>query len=239
MRTLRFAPLVSVSLFLAAFAASARAATVPAPEEAGKIPDVSVSDEANRPASLWEKLRAAGDGPVFVLPVYTRCTLSCPLLARRLNQETARMGAGAAYRVLIFSFDPSDDAESLRRFREREQLPSNWILVHASEQDTRRLCDFFHYPVWTEGSVLVHPNQVFLLDHNLDWRATFTGLDWNAAELVKWMNDAESSGISAWLAMNPEKLVWIGFGLLLLSLVVMLAWLVRRKPSRHSATASL
>lgn len=238
MRASRFTSLIFLILFLGVFAAPARA-TVPAPEEARKIPDVSVIDDANQQASLWEKLRAAGDGPVFVLPVYTRCTLSCPLLARRLNQETARMGVGAAYRVLIFSFDRSDDAASLRRFREREHLPQSWVLVRASEQDTRRLTDFFHYPVWADGAVLVHANQVFLLDHNLGWRATFTGLDWDAAELLKWMNDVESPGISAWLATNPEKLVWIGFGTLVLSLVVMLVWLIRRKPSRHSATASL
>lgn len=221
-------------LTLALVASDATGAVVPADSVSGRIPDITIWDEANQKSSLWEKLQRTGNGPVIVLPVYTRCAVSCPVLTRKLKQEAARLGDGAVYRVLFFSFDPSEDAQSLRAFREREQLPAKWMLVRAGDADIRRLCDFFHYPIMTDGAVLVHANQVFLLEHDLHWRATLTDVEWDAVELRKWMGRAESPGVSGWVAMNPEKLAWIGLGGLSLGLVVMLSWLIRRRPSGRS-----
>jgi hypothetical protein len=50
---------------------------------------------------------------------------SCPVLAQKLRSELARMQLGIAYRVLLFSFDPGDTAESLQQFRRRERLPND------------------------------------------------------------------------------------------------------------------
>ena len=106
----------------------------PAGINAGKIPDITVWDEANVQHTLWDELRAAGTGPVIVLPVYTRCTMSCPVLARMLVQQTSQINGGTPYRVLIFSFDPGDDAQALRQFRVQKKLPSAWILVRSEPQ---------------------------------------------------------------------------------------------------------
>jgi len=217
-----------LSLMLAiALAAGARArAALPADSHAGPIPDISVWDEANVQHSLWDELRAAGTGPVIVLPVYTRCTMSCPILARMLVQKTSQISGGAHYRVLIFSFDPGDDAAALRKFRAQKGLPSTWQIVRSDAAHIRRFCDFFHYTVVTEGSVMIHTNQMFLLDHNFQWRATFVDENWNAADLRTWMRRVESPGILGWLIMNPEMLVSIGFGGILLSLMLIVAVLV-------------
>jgi len=212
-------------------------AIVPAESNSTQIPDVVVWDEASQKISLWDKLRKGGNSPVIVLPVYTRCTTSCPLVTRKLKEETPRMGGGSDYRVLLFSFDSSEDAESLREFREREQLPANWMLVHAGDAGIRRFCDFFHYSIMTEGAVLIHPNEIFLLDRDLHWRATLIDVDWDAAKLQTWMDRIESPGISGWVAMNPGKLVWIGLGGLSAGLLLTLCWLIWRRPSGRSATA--
>ena len=207
-------------------------AAVPADGNAGQVPDISVWDEANVQHSLWDELRAAGTGPILVLPVYTRCTMSCPVLARMLVQQTSQIGGGAPYRVLIFSFDPGDDAVALRQFRVQKGLPAQWMLVRSDAADIRRFCDFFHYTVMTEGSVMIHTNQMFLLDHNFEWRATFIDENWNAAELRTWMRRAESPGLLGWLTMNPEMLVFIGFAGLLLSLILIVGvLLLRSRPS--------
>jgi len=214
------------------------AAVVPADSNAGQIPDISVWDEANLHSTLWEKLRAGGSGPVIVLPVYTRCTMSCPVLARMLVKETAQMSGGAPYRVLIFSFDPGDDAEALRQFRVQEKLPPTWILVRSDAADIRRFCDFFHYSILTEGSVMIHTNQIFLLDHTLRWRATLIDQSWNAAELRTWMKRVESPGLLGWLTMNPERLAFIGFGGMVLSLTLILGALLSRSLSQSSRVAA-
>ncbi len=203
-------------------------AAVPASSNAGRIPDVAVWDEANHQSTLWEDLGAAGSGPVIVLPVYTRCTMSCPVTARMLVKEAAQMGNGNPYRVLIFSFDPGDDAAALRQFREQQSLPAAWILVRSDAADIRRFCDFFHYPILTEGSVMIHNNQLFLLDHSLQWRVTFIDKDWNGADLRKWVGRVETPGLLGWLTMNPEKLAFAGFAGLLLSLALILGVLLSR-----------
>jgi cytochrome oxidase Cu insertion factor (SCO1/SenC/PrrC family) len=222
-----------------ALVSGARAVAVtPAGMNAGKIPDITVWDEANVQHNLWDKLRATGSGPVVVLPVYTRCTMSCPVLARMLVQQTSQISGGTPYRVLIFSFDPGDDAEALRQFRAQKKLPSSWILVRSRAAEIRRFCDFFHYTVMTEGTVMIHTNQMFLLDHDLQWRATFIDQSWNAADLRTWMSRAESPGLFGWLAMNPEVLVFIGFGGILLSLMLILGILILRPSSvSNQATA--
>ena len=239
MRSMRLKRHFLLPVLALALATSARAvAAVPAGMNAGKIPDITVWNEANVQHSLWDELRAAGSGPVIVLPVYTRCTMSCPILARMLVQQTAQLSGGAPYRVLIFSFDPGDDAEALRQFRAQKNLPPSWILVHSGAADIRRFCDFFHYSIMTEGTVMIHTNQMFLLDRNFQWRATFIDESWDAAELRTWMKRADSPGVLGWFAMNPEMLVYIGFGGMLLSLTLILGSLIRRPRSLPNGATS-
>lgn len=220
--------LLLLPLVLALVSSVQATAVVPAGSNAGKMPNIAVWDEANLQTTLWDKLRAAGSGPVIVLPVYTRCTMSCPIMARMLVKETAQIGGNAPYRVLIFSFDAGEDSASLTKFRQTEGLPPTWLLVRSDAVDIRTFCDFFHYSVLTEGPVMIHLNQFFLLDHTLRWRATFIDQSWNAAELRKWLKRVESPGLIGWVAMNPEMLVYIGFGGLLLALALILATLLLR-----------
>lgn len=213
-------------------------AAVPAGSGAGQIPDLTVWDEADQQSTLWQKLQAGGSGPVIVLPVYTRCTMSCPITARMLVEETARMGGSAAYRVLIFSFDPGDDAAALRKFRAQEGLPPAWMLVRSDAADIRRFCDFFHYPVMTEGSVMIHNNQFFLLDHSFEWRATFIDKDWNGAELRKWMGRVETPGVWGWVTMNPEKVAFAGFGGLVLGFALIAGAILSRSQTGEEGASA-
>jgi len=224
----KFFWLAPLALALCAFGVGG--AVVPARFDSGRIPNVAIWDEAGQKRLLWAELQGAGDGPIIVLPVYTRCAMSCPPLTRKLAQETARLGGRAAYRVLIFSFDPAEDTESIRKFREREHVPANWLFVRAEDAEIRSFFDYFHYSIMTEGSVLVHPNEVFLLDRDLNWRATLVDVNWSSAELGEWIGRVESPGIRGWLAMNPEKLAWTGFSGMLLGAGVCVGWLIRRKP---------
>jgi len=216
---------------------SSGVAAVPADSDGRPIPNVTVWDDLDQKASLRQLLQAAGSGPVIVLPIYTHCSLSCPVLTRKLKQETALLGNNPPYRVLLFSFDPLESAQSLRTFRESEQLPAKWILVRTQDAGILQFSDFFHYSILTEGRVLVHPNELFLLEHDLRWRATLVDVSWEATELQRWMGRIESPGVSGWIAMHPDKLAWIGLGGLSFGLAVMLSWLVWRKPSGQSATA--
>ncbi|MGA1983502.1 MAG: hypothetical protein ABSG84_13680 [Acidobacteriaceae bacterium] len=233
MRLKRLLLLIPTALALAS-SPTLRAA-VPAGSNAGRLPDLAVWDQADRPSTLWQELRAAGSGPVVVLPVYTRCTMSCPITARMLVREAAQMGGSRPYRVLIFSFDPGDDAAALRQFRAQQGLPPAWLVLRSDASGIRRFCDFFHYPVLTEGPVMIHNNQLFLLDDSFQWRVTFIDKDWNGAQLRKWMGRVESPGLFGWLALNPEKLALVGFAGLLFSLALVVGVLLSRSRSQPAS----
>lgn len=218
----------ATALVLLLAPALAVGSAVPASFNAGQLPNLTVWNENNTPLRLWDALRAAGSGPVIVLPVYTRCTMSCPVLTQMLVQRTARMAAGAPYRVVIFSFDPGDDAAALRAFRAQKRLPPGWLLVRSNAAEIRRFCDFFHYTVINEGPVMIHTNQMFLLDGAFRWRATFVNEDWDAAELSTWMERVGSPGLRGRLAMHPDLLVLLGCGGVVASLLLVLAALLLR-----------
>ena len=220
---------ITAGFLTLAFALSAKASgVIPGDPSAGTIPNITVWDEAGHQSLLRTKLEAAGSGPVFVLPVYTHCTMSCPVLASRLVAETAQLGAGTRFRVLIFSFDPADDAAALREFRAQEKLPASWVIVRSSDLDIRRFTDFFHYRVLTEGGVMLHTNQMFLMNQDFVWRATFVNESWSAADIRTWLKRVQSPGIVGWAMMNPATIVYAGLGGMLLSLGLALAAMLSR-----------
>lgn len=204
-------------------------------EENTPVPDARVWNEADQERTVSEVLKAQGDGPVIVLPIYTRCGASCPVLTKKLEKATAGIASGLAYRVVVFSFDPSETSESLRSFRKQEEVPASWATVRAEEKEIRRFFDFFRYTVMTEGGVLTHPNKIFLLDRQLRWRQTLTGVEWNPEELQKELERTESTGLVAWAAMNPAKVAVLGICGILGSFALYLGWLIFRKPGEDSA----
>ena len=195
-----------------------------------RIPDIEVWNEADQRMPLSEALRRGSVGPVMVLPLYTRCGTSCPVLTKKLEKETVGIADSRAYHVVLFSFDPTETGESLRKFREQEGVPKDWVLVRTDAQTIQKFVDFFRYRVMTEGGLLVHPNEIFLLDRGLNWRLTLIGEDWGAAKLENDLRRMESPGIDAWAAMNPAKVAAIGIIGLLGSCALALAWMVSRKP---------
>jgi cytochrome oxidase Cu insertion factor (SCO1/SenC/PrrC family) len=211
----------------AALPASAR--TIPALDQS-PVPDVQVFDEASQPTSLRAMLNQPAGSPVLLLPVYTRCVASCPVLTHNLATALAGMNPPQSYRVVVFSFDPLETAESLRLFRARQLVPPDWKIVRSNPEDIRRLLDFFRYSVMTQNSTLVHPNEVFVLDSNLTWRRTLLGEDWREQELADAIAQTRSPGIVARINANPERLAWIGFAAALLSVSIAGAWMIWRNP---------
>jgi len=213
--------------FAAALPASAR--TIPALQQS-PVPDVQVFDEDAQPASLRSLLNRPGGDPVIFLPIYTRCTASCPVLTHNLATALAGMNPPQSYRVVIFSFDPLETTESLRLYRARQLVPPDWKIVRSNPTEISRLFEFFRYSIMSQNGALVHPNEVFLLDSNLSWRWTLLGEDWSARELADAIAQTRSPGIVARMNASPERLAWIGFATALLSLSIAGAWMIWRKP---------
>ncbi len=222
-------PSAFLILALAAAAIPTCARTIPALQQS-PLPDVQVFDETSQPTSLRAMLDQSNGSPVILLPVYTRCTASCPTLTRNLAKALSGINPLQPYRVVLFSFDPLETSESLRLFRVRQHLPPDWKIFRSNPADIRRLLEFFRYSVMTQNSTLVHPNELFVLDSALIWRSTLLGEDWNGRELADAIAQTRSPGILTRFNANPDRLAWIGFAAALLSVGIAGAWLIWRNP---------
>ena len=116
------------------------------PARPGLVPrSLAILDEHDR----HQNLGTAGE-PTLLVPIFTRCAGSCPLTAVALKQ--AFPGASADFRVILLSFDPKDVAADLRRFRQRLDLPSEWLVVRSIDAvATRELFDELDGPVRRVG----------------------------------------------------------------------------------------
>jgi len=140
------------------------------PARPGLVPrSLAILDEHDRHQSL-----GTAGGPTLLLPIFTRCAGSCPLTAVALKQ--AMPGASTDFRVVLLSFDPKDVAADLRRFRERLDLPSEWLVVRSIDAvATRELFDDLDFPVMKSGSGFNHPDQTFVFSPQRHWAATLSG----------------------------------------------------------------
>ena len=166
---------------------------------------------------------------MILLPIFTRCSASCPTLTRKLEAGLAAMKSAQPYRVVVLSFDPLETTESLRLYRAREQMPADWKLVRTQENEVRGFLGFFRYSVMNQEGTLVHPSEVFLLDEGLSWRWTLVGEDWRREELAAAIDRTRSPGFAAWLQAHPERLAWTGLAGAVLGIGVAMGWVVRRK----------
>jgi protein SCO1/2 len=126
------------------------------------IPFDGFVDQDDRPFAA-----AAGDArPWIVSPIYTHCPNTCSAITAALKSALRTAGLKPdADRVLTFSFDPHEDAASLREFRQRLQLPEGWLTLRAADpaalQATLRALDF--RTIQLDGGMFEHPNLVAVL----------------------------------------------------------------------------
>src|SRR5579863_7375943 len=221
---------VFVSLILVLAATSASFAVTPA-RAVAQIPDVQVLDDTSQSASLSFILNKMGNGPVIVLPIFTRCSASCPVLTRKLADALQETKSGNPDRIVLFSFDPLETSESVRLYRVREHVPADWKIVRSNEAEIRRFVDFFHYSVMNQDGALLHPNEIFILDQSLNWRWTLVGEDWSSKDLATALELTRAPGLYGWMKSNPQAIAWIGFAAMILSLGIAMVWMILRKPA--------
>ncbi len=219
----------------------ARAELLPA-LKAGLVPQgVSVIDEQDQKQDLRQIL--VGPQPVLLLPVFTKCLGSCPVMVHALKKALQQPSTRAPFRVVIFDFDSGDRAADLKRFRQEVELPADWIFVRSSADGaTRDFFDQFDYHFMREGGGFNHPNQAFILSAQGKWTGIWLGSAYSASLLKTGFDQAFSadhpnfaSRVSAILGRTEN---WVLFGMagFLVGLVVVAAifvryWSRRTRPS--------
>lgn len=166
-----------------------------APQAGKAVPPVSWTDESGSVHRLTE---FAGY-PVILLPIYTRCRTACVNNVGQLKEALSEASADPTqFRVLLFSFDPTDTPEVLTAYRSREKIPLAWSLGTGSRQDTEMLLESIGFQYGQAGKEYTHPNVLVFLDTNL--------------RVAKWIYGDEYSGrdIDAAFRVAAGESDWIG-----------------------------
>lgn len=216
-------PLATRPLFVALLLLGrAATATLLPPERVAALPrGFVVPDDEDVRRDLRE---LAVGTPTLLIPVFTRCSGTCPLTALLLKKAMA--GAQAPFRVIVFSFDPEDAAKDLREFRERFALPAGWRLVRSTDSAaTRELLDTLDFHFMKTSAGFDHPNRTFVFSPKGAWAATLLGSEFSPAELEAAFGRALAADdpaalprLRAWL-VRPTAWILVACAGLLLSLV--------------------
>lgn len=144
-------------------------------------PNIQVMDEYGRQRSMSE-LRGT---PVLLAPMYARCPLACPMIARGLKKGLGEASASpASYRVILFSFDPRDTPADLQLFRERQQLPLSWTIVRANNSaDAHRFLDALGYRYADTNGLFNHLNAVVALTPELQPAKLLIGTSYRGRDI--------------------------------------------------------
>jgi len=202
------------------------------PERASVLPGgFIVADEQDARLDLRD---LAAGAPALLLPVFTRCSGTCPLTALFLKKTLGE--ANAPFRVIVLSFDPEDAAKDLREFRERFTLPPEWRLVRSDDAAAvRGLLDGLDFHFMKTSGGFDHPDQTFVLSAKGEWAATLQGADPSRSELETAFRRALAAGhpaplsrLRAWLIRPATWILCASAGLLASLVTIVLARSAKR-----------
>ena len=226
-------------LVLIAMAANMAAGVVNlVPERGRAVASINWTDETGRARQLSE----LSGYPLILLPIYTRCRGACVQNVDRLKEALADSANDIRQsRVLLFSFDPTDDPAILAKYRRRENIPLGWSIGAASQTNIDALLESIGFQVGKAGTEFTHPNLVIFLDSKLQIVKWIYGTDYSKADVDLALEVA--AGRSDWIGQHADLLyTFLLFGASILC--VMLAYYLRQfgqvrrlRRSRHPRTS--
>ena len=191
-----------VALFLCFLVANAYANVVDvAPQRARPIAPIKWTDETGRTRVLTE----FSGYPLVLLPIYTRCPGPCLQNVARLKDALANSSSDPRlFRVLLFSFDSTDDVRTLSEYRHRENVPLGWSIGSGSQTDIDALLESIGVQVGKAGKEFTHPNIVIFLDSKLRIAKWIYGTSYSGADLDFALKVAR--GESDWIGEHSQLL---------------------------------
>ncbi|RME13677.1 MAG: SCO family protein, partial [Aquificota bacterium] len=120
------------------------------------VPDVVLEDSEGRVFRIRELNRV-----VVLNPIYTKCTSACPLMTQGLKRAIKDLEESLV--VLSLTFDPRDNPEDLRRFRQAHNLPENWYVVRSKKADSLLQAIGYRYSYNEKLGEFDHPNLYVVL----------------------------------------------------------------------------
>jgi len=191
-----------VTLLLLFIAAHLRAGVVAVEPQSGRaVAQIDWTDETNTTHNLSQ----SSGYPLVIVPIFTRCRTACVQNVARLKKALADSSADPRqFRVLLFSFDATDNPASLAKYREHESIPLNWSIGAATQANIDALLDSLGFSVGKAGAEFTHPNMVVFLDPKLRTADWIYGTDYSTGDIDAALRVA--AGESSWLVRHSEWL---------------------------------
>lgn len=146
-----------------------------------KVPDAWFVTDAGDTITI----RDLAGSPLVVSPVFTTCPHVCPAITSSLISAMEGLGGvGKTFNVLTVSFDPADDVEALRIYREKTGIPSEWILASGVPEQVDpflEALDFRYKPLSAGG--FAHANAVAFLSPDLTISGYLYGMMYTTEEV--------------------------------------------------------
>jgi cytochrome oxidase Cu insertion factor (SCO1/SenC/PrrC family) len=208
---------IFVAVVVLAFVSTCFAASLEevSPQRGRSVTAIDWIDDTSRVRGLSE----FSGFPVVLLPIYTRCPSAC--IANVDQLKTAFAGSSAdprQFRVLLFSFDPTDTPEKLGTYRAREKIPLGWFVGTGTQQNIDALLESIGFQYGRAGTEFTHPNVVLFLDSKLRIAKWIYGTDYSGDDVDRALKTA--AGESDWIGQHSE---WLYTLLLLASSVLCVA----------------
>jgi cytochrome oxidase Cu insertion factor (SCO1/SenC/PrrC family) len=162
---------------------------------------VSWTDETGR----LHRLSEFAGYPVILLPVYTRCRTACVTNVGQLKAALSETSADPTqFRVLVFSFDPTDTSAVLASYRASEKIPLGWSVGTASRKDIAALLESIGFQYGQAGREFTHPNMLVFLDNNLRIAKWIYGDKYSGRDVDSALRIA--AGASDWIGRHSDFL---------------------------------
>ncbi|SHK29699.1 SCO family protein [Thermocrinis minervae] len=173
--------------FFITFSFSQNSGTGIPPDESktlGKpLPNVSLIDSEGKVFELY----SLKGKPLIISPIYTNCSSACPIITKSLKEVLPSVGTvGKDFNVISFSFDYTDTVKDLRKFKEREGLPKEWIVATGkTRQDLFELVDAidFRFMSIPETKDFVHPNFIVFVSPDMRIKKYLYGVTFKVQDI--------------------------------------------------------
>ncbi len=184
-------------LFLILFSEIVPAQGNPTQKEFELDQNLVIEDEMG----VSHSLREFSAHSFLLVPVYAKCSSTCPLIIKKLEHDLPLSGADINnYRVLIFSFDSKDSSKDLKHFREMHQIPPLWMIARATPLTTTKILQTLgvRTVLDPQAQEFAHPDIVSILGPGLWNNKLLNGSDISPAKLKAELLSADQhkTGIS-------------------------------------------
>jgi protein SCO1/2 len=164
------------------------------------------------------------DSSFILVPLYTGCLYSCPLVIKNLISAYKELPDTKKIPVILFSFDPDETLDSMKTFEQNMKLPAKWFLVTLFDKNGKQsFLDEIGFHYFNAGNdQFEHPNIAYIFRKKLTIFNYILGITFNKEELKQKIESTQTEQVST-------KFLFYLFCISVLSFIIIFIFRYKRK----------